>query len=140
MTKLLGPFVKKKKSGQRKNRMCTHDRKSLSSHLINNTCKILFRVFMPLVLCMNQCVNGQGTSRTVSFSCVVKILWPGCWWNLVLEAGSLRSGCQYGCVRVIFLVADFSLQSHMVEGSFTFFKCGIYLTLILLYDKFIDKD
>ena len=35
----------------------------------------------------------------------------------VLEAGSLRSGCQHGQVRTPFLVKDFSLYPHIVEGD-----------------------
>ena len=35
----------------------------------------------------------------------------------VLEAGSLRSGCQHGQVRTPFLVKDFSLYPHIVEGE-----------------------
>ena len=35
----------------------------------------------------------------------------------VLEAGSLRSGCQHGQVTVLFQVADFSLCPHMAEGA-----------------------
>lgn len=34
-----------------------------------------------------------------------------------LEVGNLRSGCQPGQMRVLFWVADFSLDLHIVEGG-----------------------
>ena len=50
---------------------------------------------------------------------------PRTWWFInnrrlfltVLEAGSLRSGCQQGPVRVLFLVQTFLVSSHGRKGS-----------------------
>ena len=40
----------------------------------------------------------------------------------VLQTVSLKSGCQYGQMRALFWVVDFSLYAHMVGGAREF--CG----------------